>query len=98
MIIKSALDSCKAQGLFLGIQNLQNCDQILILGEHLERKRGEGQYSFSTLFLVLLRTAKVMQRNHTVLTCVYGLFVVAMCCITYVAVYNECLSLIPSLP
>ena len=30
-----------------------------------------------------------MQRNHTVLTCVYGLFVVAMCCITYVAVYNS---------
>jgi len=40
--VKSALDSYEAQGLFRGIQNLQNCDQILILGKHLERKRGEG--------------------------------------------------------
>ena len=37
---------------------------------------------------LLLRTAKVMQRNHIVLTCVYGLFVVVMRCITYVAFYN----------
>jgi len=29
-----------------------------------------------------------MQRNHSVLTYVYGLSVVAMCCITYVAFYN----------
>ena len=28
--VKSTLDSCEAQGLFLGFQNLQNCDQILI--------------------------------------------------------------------
>ena len=36
----------------------------------------------------LLRTAKVMQRNYTFLACVYGLFVVTMRCITYVAVYK----------
>jgi hypothetical protein len=30
-----------------------------------------------------------MQRNYTFLACVYGLFVVTMRCITYVAVYNE---------
>ena len=36
----------------------------------------------------LLRTAKVMQRTPTILACVYGLFVVAICCITYVAFYN----------
>jgi len=30
-----------------------------------------------------------MQRNHTILTCVYGLFAVAMGCITYVAFYNR---------
>jgi hypothetical protein len=30
-----------------------------------------------------------MQRNHTVLTCVYGVFVVAICCITYVAFYKS---------
>ena len=29
-----------------------------------------------------------MQRNYTFLACVYGLFVVTMRCITYVAVYN----------
>jgi len=29
-----------------------------------------------------------MQRNHTFLDCVYGLFVVTMGCITYVAFYN----------
>jgi len=28
-----------------------------------------------------------MQRNHTVLTCVYGLYMVAMRCITYVSFY-----------
>ena len=40
--VKSTLDSCEAQGPFLGIQNLQKCDQILILGKHLERKRAAG--------------------------------------------------------
>ena len=29
-----------------------------------------------------------MQRNYTFLACVYGLFVVTMRCITYVAVYK----------
>ena len=29
-----------------------------------------------------------MQRNHTFLDCVYGLFVVTMGCITYVAFYK----------
>jgi len=38
--------------------------------------------------LLLLRTAKVMQRTQTVLACVYGLFVMAMCCITYVVFYK----------
>ena len=33
--VKSALDSYEAQGLFGGIQNLQNCGQILIFGKHL---------------------------------------------------------------
>jgi hypothetical protein len=39
-------------------------------------------------FSKLLRTAKLMQRNSTVLACVCGLFVEAMYCITYVAFYN----------
>jgi len=30
-----------------------------------------------------------MQRNHHPLACVCGLFVVAVCCITYVAFYNN---------
>jgi hypothetical protein len=35
---------------------------------------------------LLLRTAKVMQRNHHLQACVCGVFVVAACCITYAEV------------
>ena len=38
---------------------------------------------------MLLRTAKAMQRTQTVLACVYGLSVMAVCCITYVVFYSE---------
>jgi hypothetical protein len=49
--VKSTLDSCEAQGPFWGIQNLQNCDQILILGNHLERKRAAGAPGSGTWFI-----------------------------------------------
>jgi hypothetical protein len=45
----------------------------------------------TVVFLVLrylLRAAKVMQRIPTILLCVYGRFVVVVCCIIYVAFYN----------
>jgi len=58
------------------------------------RKCCDGNMSFPNMLLTkassgtLLRTAKLMQRNSTVLACVCGLFVEAMYCITYVAFYS----------